>query len=181
MTILLFGVSNVGKTETGKLLAKSLNYDFYDLDDEVKKYLNSTLEEFVSSGSLQERDQIRCQLIKKLIARKAHKVIAITPLSYMQDIQSFISQPSILTIELFDSPQHIFDRLVFSDENDVVYKDDDYKNKHKRHYISEIRGDLKWYGFVYRDLKCHFDMNGKSPEQVVEGLIMNYQLRKEEA
>ena len=67
MTILLFGVSNVGKTETGKLLAKSLNYDFYDLDDEVKKYLNITLEEFVSSGSLQERDQMRCKLIKKII------------------------------------------------------------------------------------------------------------------
>lgn len=60
MTILLFGVSNVGKTETGKLLAKTLNYEFYDLDEEVKKHLNITLEEFVSSGSLQERDQIRC-------------------------------------------------------------------------------------------------------------------------
>ena len=75
MTILLFGVSNVGKTETGKLLAKSLNYDFYDLDDEVKKYLNITLEEFVSSGSLQERDQMRCKLIKKIILRKGNKVI----------------------------------------------------------------------------------------------------------
>lgn len=99
----------------------------------------------------------------------------------MQDIQSLFSQPSILTIELFDSPQHIFDRLVFSDENDVVYKDDAYKNKHKRHYISEIWEDLKWYGFVYRDLKYHFDMNGKSPEEVVDCLIVEYQLHKKEA
>ncbi|MDO4556924.1 MAG: shikimate kinase [Lachnospiraceae bacterium] len=180
MTILLFGVSNVGKTETGKLLAKSLNYDFYDLDDEVKKYLNITLEEFVSSGSLQERDQIRCKLIKKIIARKGNKVIAVTPLSYMQDIQRRLNDPTILTIELLDSPQHIFDRLVFSDENDTIYKNEDYKNKHKRHYISEIREDLKWYGFVYRDMKYHFDMNGKSPEEVVDGLIDKYQLRREE-
>ena len=181
MTILLFGVSNVGKTETGKLLAKSLNYDFYDLDDEVKKHLNITLEEFVSSGLLQERDKIRCQLIKKLISRQGHKVIAITPLSYMYDIQSFISQYSNVTIELFDSPQHIFDRLVFSDENDVVYKDDDYKIKHKRYYISEIQEDLKWYGFVYRDLQYHFDMSGKSPKEVVDALIVKYHLGKEEA
>lgn len=38
MIILLFGISNVGKTETGKLLAKRLGYDFKDLDEEVKKY-----------------------------------------------------------------------------------------------------------------------------------------------
>ncbi len=37
MNILLFGVSNVGKSVTGKLLAQRLEYDFYDLDDEVKK------------------------------------------------------------------------------------------------------------------------------------------------
>ncbi len=181
MTILLFGVSNVGKTETGKLLAKSLNYDFYDLDDEVKKYLNITLEEFVSAGSLQERDQMRCKLIKKIILRKGNKVIAVTPLSYIQDIQRRLNDPTILTIELFDSPQNIFDRLVFSDENDVVYRDDVYKNKHKSHYISEIREDLKWYGFVFRDLKHHFDMNGESPKEVVADLIVKYQLGKKEA
>lgn len=181
MTILLFGVSNVGKTETGKLLAKSLNYDFYDLDDEVKKYLNITLNEFVSFGSTQERDQMRCKLIKKIISRKGNKVIAVTPLSYMQDIQRRLNDPTILTIELIDSPRHIFDRLVFSDENDFVYKDDEYKNKHKRRYVSEIREDLKWYGFVYRDLKYHFDINGRSAEEVVEDLIDKYQFRREEA
>ncbi len=30
MTILLFGVSNVGKSITGELLAHRLGYDFYD-------------------------------------------------------------------------------------------------------------------------------------------------------
>ena len=57
MTILLFGVSNVGKTTIGELLAHRLNFDFYDLDDEIKKKYNVTLEEFVSTGSLQERDK----------------------------------------------------------------------------------------------------------------------------
>lgn len=36
MNILLFGISNVGKTSAGKLLAQKLGYDFYDLDEEVK-------------------------------------------------------------------------------------------------------------------------------------------------
>ena len=37
MKILLFGVSNVGKTTVGKLLAEQFGYRFYDLDEEVKK------------------------------------------------------------------------------------------------------------------------------------------------
>lgn len=49
MTIYLFGVSNVGKTTTGELLAEKLGFVFYDLDEEVKKYFNVTLEEFVNS------------------------------------------------------------------------------------------------------------------------------------
>lgn len=59
VVILLFGVSNVGKTETGKLLAEKLGFQFKDLDDEVKKYYYTTLEDFVNSGTLKERDRKR--------------------------------------------------------------------------------------------------------------------------
>jgi shikimate kinase len=34
MKILLFGVSCVGKSTVGQILAQKLNYKFYDLDDE---------------------------------------------------------------------------------------------------------------------------------------------------
>lgn len=176
MVILLFGVSNVGKTTTGELLAKQLNYDFYDLDEEVKKQLHTTLETFVSTGTLYERDSLRSELIHTLVSKKGNKVIAVTPMSYVQNIYSLFFSPSVLAIELFDSAEHIFDRLVFSDELDNVYKDDAYKNKYKKHYISEINKDLAWYGYVYRDIKHHFNMNGLSTKDVVSRLIREYKL-----
>jgi len=37
MVILLFGVSNVGKSVTGELLAGKLDYRFVDLDTEIIK------------------------------------------------------------------------------------------------------------------------------------------------
>ena len=37
MKILLFGIPNVGKSTRGKMLSKELNYDFDDIDDEIKK------------------------------------------------------------------------------------------------------------------------------------------------
>ncbi|SDB15113.1 shikimate kinase, partial [Butyrivibrio sp. INlla16] len=59
MNILLFGISNIGKSSTGKVLANNLGFDFYDLDDEVKKAFGITLEEFVNTGILKERDYKR--------------------------------------------------------------------------------------------------------------------------
>ena len=176
MTILLFGISNVGKTVAGKILADRLKYDFYDLDEEVKKHLNITLEEFVTSGTLYERDQIRCKLINSLVRKNGNKVIAVTPLSYAENIQHLFSSPDILSIELIDSVENVFDRLVFSDENDNVYTDDEYKNKHKKHYLSEIKSDLEWYGSVYADIKNHFHMSGRLPEDVVDALIAEFHL-----
>ena len=69
MTILLFGVSNVGKSTVGELLAHKLNFDFYDLDDEIKKKFNVSLEQFVSTGSLQERDKKRCRHLRTLVKK----------------------------------------------------------------------------------------------------------------
>jgi adenylate kinase family enzyme len=180
MTILLFGVSNVGKTITGELLAEKLNYPFFDLDEEVKHRQHISLEEFVSTGTLSERDQIRCDILCSLLKEKRDMVVAITPLSYMKSIQPYLSAPGILSIELLDSPQNIFDRLVFSDENDVIYKDDDYKYEHMEHYLSEISKDLNWYGYVYSAIENKFDIQGRSPASVVTSLISEFNLHSKE-
>lgn len=87
MNILLFGVSNVGKSISGWLLAGLLGYSFYDLDDEVKKDQNTTLEEFVSTENLMKRDAIRCRILNHLICKRGNKVIAVTPLSYINGIR----------------------------------------------------------------------------------------------
>ena len=54
-------------------------------------------------------------------------VIAITPMSFSQYFKDFLNLDNVLAIELIDSAENLFDRLVFSDENDVIYKD--IKNK----------------------------------------------------
>lgn len=176
MIILLFGVSNVGKTTTGELLAQRLGYDFYDLDEEIKKHCNTTLEDFVSTGTLRERDELRCKLINSIVARQGTSVIAITPLSHIQTIQPLFSSAGIFSIELIDSAENIFERLVFSDENDNVYKDDDYKNEHRDYYLSEIRKDIEWYGSIYTVIKHQFHMSGMLPADVTNALIMKYHL-----
>ena len=78
-----------------------------------------------------------------------------------------------LLIELYDSPENIFSRLVFSDENDHVYTDDEYKERYKQYYLKMISEDLEWYGKTYRRLKIQnrVYMNNDSPEKVVDKIL----------
>lgn len=175
MTILLFGISNVGKTTTGEKLAKKLGYKFYDLDDEVKKYYNTTLEEFVNTGTLKERDRKRGTVIDKVMNITRDKVFSITPMSYPQYFSHYLLKEDVFAIELQDDAENIYDRLVFSDEQDRIYKDDEYRNAHKEHYISEIEEDIEWYsGQMFVGVKNKFYMNNDAPDTVVNRIINDY-------
>ena len=172
--ILLFGVSNVGKTTAGTLLAEKLEVPFFDLDTEVKKYFEITLEQFVNSGTLEDRDRKRGMVLEEILKDGKSKVVAVTPISYPQYIRRSLRKKGVLAVELRDSPENIFNRLVFSDENDEIYTDEGYKEKNRIPLIREIRKDLEWYGSVYKIIPEKYDMNGETPEETANGLFQKY-------
>ena len=182
MKICLFGVSNVGKTNVGKLLAERLDIKFVDLDEEVKNRLKMSLEEFVNTENLRWRDQKRGSIIKKIIKMEEDVVFAISPISYIENFKTSIISDDNLLIELYDTPENIFSRLVFSDENDEIYTDDNYKNANKDYYMKEIQEDLDWYGMVNAKIGIHnrVFVNNKSPEEVVDRIIMEYNLENDD-
>ncbi len=179
MDILLLGISNVGKSSIGELLAEKIHYGYYDLDDIVKNDRNMTLEEFVNTGTLFERDQIRCDLLNAIHYISGNKVVAVTPISYIDGIKSLLYSQDVLSIYLYDSAENIFDRLVFSDENDRIYKDNEYKMLHRDHYIRDIAADLDWYGLVYDMIENRFDIAGDSIDEACRRIIKEYHLEVE--
>ena len=148
-------------------------YSFYDLDEGVKKEFQMTLEEFVHIENLRWRDQKRGQIIKKILSKEENMVFVISPISYTDNFGKRITEDNILSIELVDTPANIFDRLVFSDTDDTIYKDDDYKNQCRDYYMSDIKADLEWYGNVYSKIgvKNRFEINNDSPKTAVKRLI----------
>lgn len=180
MKILLFGVSNVGKTTIGTMLAKQLGYSYYDLDEEIKKEFQMTLEEFVHTENLRWRDKKRGRIIKKILAHEENMVFVISPISYTDNFGKRIIEDDILPIELVDTPANIFGRLDFSNTDDTIYKDDDYKNQHRDYYMADIQADLEWYGSVYSQIGItnKFEINNEPPEIVVKRLIMEYGLNE---
>lgn len=153
-------------------------YSFYDLDEEVKKEFQMTHEEFVHIENLRWRDQKRGRIIKKILSKEENMVFVISPISYTDNFGKRITEDNILSIELVDTPANIFDRLVFSDTDDTIYKDDDYKNRCRDYYMSDIKADLEWYGNVYSKIgvKNRFEINNDSPKTAVKRLIKEYGL-----
>ena len=74
----------------------------------------------------------------------------------------------MLAIDLLDTPEHIFERLVFSNEEDEVYEDNEYKNAHKNYYLSEKQEDILIYERPYSRVTNKFFVNNAAPERLAE-------------
>jgi shikimate kinase len=178
--IFLLGTGNVGKTTTAKMLAEKLGFDFYDLGPEMKKFHAMTFDELNSAYAGWNQDPLdhrRGQILGRIVSKPGKKVIAVSPMYYSTYFTKYTRLPGAVPIVLEDSPEHIFGRLVFADENDVVYQDDAYKNRYRRHYLSEISKDQTYYRKSFEKVENHFNMNGDAPESVVERLITEYDLQ----
>ncbi len=177
MNILLFGISNVGKTTAGRIIAGKLGYDFYDLDEEVSKHSNMTIEEFVGTVWPYERDKTRGEVIGKLLAIDSNKVIAVTPMYYTIWFSKYLKRDGVLAIELQDEPENIFNRLIFTDENGQVYADSgEYREKHKKHYLREVKKDITYYKKPFSRIENKFWIGNDSPDVIADRLINQYNL-----
>lgn len=168
MIIMLFGVTNVGKTVTGAKLAEKLGYSFFDLDDEIRRRFQMTLEEFMQKNPWPyERHKVKGAVLKKIVEEnKDNMVIAVSPIYYARNFNPLFKLENVVPIELQDSAEHIFQRLVFSDENDNIYTDDEYKEAHKAHYMKDIRGDIAYVKQTFKKIKWKYFIDNKPVEQV---------------
>lgn len=176
VVILLFGVSCVGKTTIGEILSEKLKYKFFDLDKVIRDKYKITQQKFVDTGTIRQRDEIRGEIIEEIIKSESDCIIAVTPMSNPEFFVECTKMKNVISIELIDLVENIFQRTVFSNENDVIYKDDFYKNLHKDHYMNEIEKDLIWYGHINEIIKNKFFINNMSPEDAASKLISTYNL-----
>ena len=136
MKLLIWGISNVGKTTIGKNLAKKINYKFYDIDDEIIKMYGSIdlfQKEFPND---ENRFDIK-ELIMLNIIENGEKnfIMAVSPI-FSKIIVEELLMTNTESIEIIDTPEAIYDRLIIEGEDAL-----EYKEKHKEHYMREIKWD----------------------------------------
>ncbi|MDD7739389.1 MAG: hypothetical protein PUJ62_04865 [Lachnospiraceae bacterium] len=136
------------------------------------------MEEFVHMENRRWRDQKRGRIIKKILSKEENIVFVISPISYTDNFRTRIVAEDALPIVLVDTPENIFEHLVFSDENDEIYTDDVYKNAHKEYYLKDIQADIEWYGSVFKNMGIvnKFTITKGAVENNVDRLIQEYHL-----
>lgn len=178
MNILLFGVPNVGKTTIGRIVADKLGFEFYDIDEELRHRYHMTQQQFIDTfWNRNTRDEIRGKLIGELLQRKGGKVIAVTPMYYSVKFSKYLKKRQAFGIELQDTPENIFNRLIFTDENDNVCEDSvEYREARKSYYLREIKKTHTFYKRSFSKIENKFQINNDPPELAADRLIEQYNL-----
>ena len=180
MNILLFGVSNVGKSTIGRILAEKLGYSFYDIDDEIKSFYGyRNIDAFIKANPYAaERDQKRGYIIEQLIKRDDNKVIAVPPIYYTRYYTAYLKKASseVIRVEIQDTAENIFDRLIFTDENDEPYHDDEYKNARKNKYIKAIKEDIRYFKPAFSKIEHKINIAGLDADKAAAQIISELNL-----
>lgn len=91
MKILLFGISNVGKSTIGKKLSEKLGYDFDDLDEEIKRQYGKIDDFQLEYPFDYERHRKRGDILKEIIDKYVDDVvIAVSVINYSRFINNII-------------------------------------------------------------------------------------------
>ncbi len=161
MIIYLVGISCVGKTTIGRMLAERLNYSFFDLDEEIQNFYKKPIEriqdECFSMNGYREKASI---VLDKLFSKEINSVISGTPsglkFSYLQVYRKHKRDKELYSIYLTDSFENILERLTFYDKDSNPIQEilDDSK---KKRYLKEMKADYNYFKDSYS--RADFNIN----------------------
>lgn len=173
MQVFLTGVSCVGKSTIGKILADILGVTFFDLDLEVEAFYNTSIERLQNNfitvhGFRDEGAKVFAHLMRRPDASNC--VVAFPPSAMMSGYLRAIRKTSGITVVITDEPENIVERLRFYDidSKPMVIKDFDEK---KKLYLREVRKDITYYRKSYGRARYRVDISGLDPVQAAYRII----------
>ena len=172
MKIILVGVSCVGKSTIGKLLADKVGYKFFDFDFEIEKYFNNPIsilkKNFITEHSF--RQKVSIVLLKILKENDDNFIIAMPPSGLMNYYWNIIKKDErLVTIALRDRATNILKRIEFFDDYSKPIEME-LTQENEKYYLKEISLDIEYFGRTYKKAKIQKYIDGKSALQVTDDL-----------
>lgn len=172
MRVLIFGISCVGKTKVAELLAKKLNYKLYNMNDIIKEQYG-TIDKFHESfDDITEYDKykVKEKIALDVINNNDDFVMVITLICNKKIVDNIINTNSI-SVELIDSLESIYDRILFYDENDELMPDSkEYRDAHQEYYRYTLENDMTTSYIEYKNIP-KFNINNRKLEDVIDDLV----------
>jgi shikimate kinase len=170
MRVFITGVSCVGKTSIGAILASRLNCQFYDLDVEIEKFFKTSIERLRNRFLTVE--SFRNEAARALMHILGHPesrncVIALPPSGLMGRYLRVLKKAGGTIVVLMDKPENILNRIAFYDIDSRPIE----KHLTEREallYLREIKKDITYYRKSYDRADMQVDISGMSAEAAAE-------------
>jgi shikimate kinase len=162
MIFYLVGISCVGKTTIGKMLAEKIGFSFFDLDEEIQNYYKKPIEriqdECFTRNGYREKASI---VLDNLFSKNIDSVISAPPsglkFSYLQVYKKHKLNKELYSIYINDSFENILDRLTFYDKDSNPVKERLDESKKKR-YLKQIKEDYNYFRNSYNRADFKIDI-----------------------
>ena len=175
MIIYLAGISCVGKTTIGRMLAKKMGFSFFDVDEEVEKYYQKPIEriqdECFTIYGFREKASV---VIDNILSNTDNTVISGTPAglkySFLQVYKKHKKKMEIVSIHIKDTPENILSRLTFFDKDSKPIEEYLDESKKKR-YLRKITADYNYFKDSYERADLQIDIKDISLENIPNLII----------
>jgi len=174
MRIALFGVPCVGKTTVGQIVADRLGYAFVDFDHEVIARMGTTILGLKDACLTETRYRRTVKPILEQILDEhlTDLVLAMPPSGLFREYKRvFNHHPDIVTVWLKDKAKNIFDRLIFTDDDDNLIVEPVVTSDNAWHYRMEVKDNIAYYRDTLRQAQVKLRINGRGAQQAADVLI----------
>ena len=175
--IYLVGISCVGKSTIGKLLADKIGFSFYDFDGEIEKHFSKPkeyiLDDYTFPYSFREDTRI---ILYDLLNKKENAVVAASPSGlrdiYLREYKKSRKESgnNFVSIHLSDKPENILKRITFYDKESKLM-DAELSDREKRLYFKEIKKDTTFFKKFNSRADYEFSVDGLTLDEIPEKLI----------
>lgn len=168
MRVLLTGVSCVGKSTIGEILARRLGLPFFDFDVEVERHFDTSIERLRARFLTDYSYRVECSVVlKKITADNPECVLALPPSGLRDAYLRVVRKLSCVTVVVEDTAENILERVRFYD---IDSKPIDMRltDEEKRLCLREIKKDITYYRKSYERADLHADISGLDAEASAE-------------
>lgn len=182
MIIYLVGMSCVGKSTIGRMLAEKTGFTFFDLDEMVQGFYHKPIERIQNEClTMNEFRQKASIVLDNIFSKDIDSVVSGTPaglkFSYLHVYKRHKKDKTLISIHLYDSFENVLNRLTFydKDSNPIIEPMDGAKRKR---YLQDIKADYRYFESSYKRADFQIDIEHIKLQDIPEMIIGELQTHK---
>ena len=164
MRVSLVGVSCVGTTTIGRILADRRGWPFFDLDDQIERHFGISIERlqarFLTSYDYRKESAV---VLERIATASPDCVIALPPSGLRDAFLRVVRRVPGVTVAVHDTPENILERITFYDI-DSRRIEKHLTGEERVLYLKEIKAYISYFKRSYERADLQVTIAGLDPE-----------------